>query len=240
MGTPRACASETSKREFRYSKYFFTLVMRSILLAITTKALPSSIHLLASVSSYLETCSWASRTNVTTWTYRRTRIVSADANSSSSSVTFTGLRRPAVSTSRIRCPLCSHDTAIASRVMPGMGPVTTRSSPISWFRRVDFPTFGRPTIANSRSRPSDATTPSSLEGSCTSLVSCGTSACSVSMSTCARALYKSLRPSPCSAEISIGAPNPNLFSISAHTSVSFRATSYLLAMTTIFAPCGNA
>lgn len=45
-------------------------------------------------------------------------------------------------------PSYSNCTRIESRVKPASGPTRTRSSCNIAFSRVDFPTFGRPTMAN--------------------------------------------------------------------------------------------
>ena len=58
------------------------------------------------------------------------------------------LRMPAVSTNWIGRPFQDQSTAIASRVKPGVEPVITLSCCKIVFTNVDFPTLGRPTIAN--------------------------------------------------------------------------------------------
>ena len=83
---------------------------------------------------------------------RIARSVSATASCSSCSSIRARRRKPAVSTSRIARPRHCHSTAIASRVIPGSGPVSSRSSPTRRLTRVDLPTFGRPTIASCSGR----------------------------------------------------------------------------------------
>jgi len=75
------------------------------------------------------------------------RIESEVDSFSSLSCTLALRRRPAVSTSRMRRPSCSHSMEIESRVIPASGPVSMRSSPIRRLTRVDLPALGRPTMA---------------------------------------------------------------------------------------------
>ena len=80
-------------------------------------------------------------------------------------------RMPAVSIRRNLRSGVSNTVSIASRVVPATGDTMTRSSPSSRFNNDDFPTFGRPTIANRNSlsasassvsiRGNNSTTPSS-------------------------------------------------------------------------------
>ena len=56
-------------------------------------------------------------------------------------------RIPAVSISRSRVEPTMTDSSTVSRVVPGMSVTMARSKPASALSRLDFPTFGRPTMA---------------------------------------------------------------------------------------------
>ena len=58
-----------------------------------------------------------------------------------------GSLRPAVSIQRTGIPLREASSSTVSRVVPGIGVTIARSSARRAFKRVDLPTFGRPTIA---------------------------------------------------------------------------------------------
>ncbi|OPZ35367.1 MAG: hypothetical protein BWY99_02277 [Synergistetes bacterium ADurb.BinA166] len=57
------------------------------------------------------------------------------------------LRIPAVSTKLKVLPSMVTIVSIASRVVPGISLTRALSSPAKRFSRLDFPTFGRPTMA---------------------------------------------------------------------------------------------
>ena len=97
--------------------------------------------------------------------------------------------------------------------MPASGPVSIRSSPINRFTSVDFPTFGRPTIAICSGPPeisSLSNSPVSFSGSPKTVKFCNEPfSNSVRESTIGRrAWYNSSNPSPCSAERPMGSPRP--------------------------------
>ena len=56
-------------------------------------------------------------------------------------------RIPAVSVSRRRVEPTITVSSTVSRVVPGMSVTITRSQPARAFKRLDFPTLGRPTMA---------------------------------------------------------------------------------------------
>mmetsp|Transcript_12432 Transcript_12432/g.33073 ORF Transcript_12432/g.33073 Transcript_12432/m.33073 type:complete len:258 (+) Transcript_12432:193-966(+) len=79
--------------------------------------------------------------------------------------TFCLRRMPAVSTkTTLRCGSSglTTSTSTASRVVPAMSLTTRRSSPRTWFSRLDFPTFGRPMMHTRQSSSS----PDRLSASC--------------------------------------------------------------------------
>ena len=75
------------------------------------------------------------------------RNPSAVASFSSFSTTRARRRKPAVSNSLIRRPRQTVSSPMLSRVRPGPGPVSSRSSPRMRLSKVDLPAFGRPTTA---------------------------------------------------------------------------------------------
>jgi hypothetical protein len=126
-----------------------------------------------------------------------------EADSFSSCASTRALRRrPAVSTSSIRRPAWLQAISTASRVSPGSGPVSSRSSAISRLIRDDLPTLGRPTTArriqSGRSSPGSAAAAAS-----------GSTAGGGGAMNGRSAISRSGRPSPCSAETAIGSPRPS-------------------------------
>ena len=75
------------------------------------------------------------------------------------SILFSVSRMPAVSIRMSGTPPILMDSSMVSRVVPGMSVTMARSSCKSAFNRLDFPAFGRPTIAVRR--PSRMMRPSS-------------------------------------------------------------------------------
>ena len=140
----------------------------SHLLAASTSTRPSSPTSRAIVRSCRSNGCSASSTRITVSAKRIARSASPTESSSSLPSTRGRRRRPAVSTSRIGRPRHIQSTAIASRVMPASGPVSSRSSPMSRLARVDLPTLGRPTMAtcNGLSYPAGAASalPASAKG----------------------------------------------------------------------------
>ena len=53
----------------------------------------------------------------------------------------------------IRRPSQNHSAETLSRVVPGMSETVARSIPTNKFSKVDFPTFGRPTMAKVETPP---------------------------------------------------------------------------------------
>ncbi len=119
-------------------------------------------------------------------------------------------RMPAVSTKRSGPSSVSTMVSTASRVVPGMSCTTERSSPTRRLKRVDFPTFGRPTMAIEK-MPSSASTGSSGSGGNAST----------------RASSRSPLPRPWIADTGCGVPRPRREK--AHVSFSRRSSSALLA-----------
>ena len=68
-------------------------------------------------------------------------------------------------------PSQSASTAIASRVIPASGPVSSRSSPRIALTSVDFPAFGRPTTAIWIGRPAGSAAPSPSSSTLSSIAS---------------------------------------------------------------------
>ena len=89
----------------------------------------------------------ASISRTTTSAKRMALSASATESFSSFSSIFARLRSPAVSWRRRRRSRHVRSTAMASRVMPASGPVSSRSSPTSRLISVDLPVLGRPTTA---------------------------------------------------------------------------------------------
>ena len=131
------------------------------MLSASTSALPSSATRFAIVRSWRSSGCSASSTRMTVSAKRTARSVSATERRSSRSSIRARRRIPAVSIRRIGRPPQRHSIAIASRVMPGSGPVSTRSSPTRRLTSVDLPTFGRPTIASCSGFVSPASSPAS-------------------------------------------------------------------------------
>src|SRR5207237_2347782 len=59
---------------------------------------------------------------------------------------------PPVSISRKRLPFHSQTSSLRSRVTPGVSCTTAARDSVNRFTNVDFPTFGKPTIATVPSR----------------------------------------------------------------------------------------
>ena len=89
----------------------------------------------------------ASISRITTSAKRMALSASATESFSSFSSMRARRRSPAVSWMRKRRPRQVRSTAMASRVMPASGPVSSRSSPSSRLISVDLPVLGRPTTA---------------------------------------------------------------------------------------------
>ena len=113
------------------------------------------------------------------------------------------------------CPPSSISSSTGSRVVPATSSTKTRCSPASAFNKLDFPTFGRPTIAILRNPSSGNSEPTS-----------GNSSTNRSS--------KSPEPRPCSAETKWGSPNPKFQSACAFDSSAFPST--LLAINMVFLP----
>ena len=108
-------------------------------------------------------------------------------------------RTPAVSSRRTGTPLMFRTSSRTSRVVPGTGVTIARSVRRSAFSRLDFPTFGQPTIAavtpSRRTRPSRQLSARRLisarvrrrpaSSSCSSIKVMSSSVKSIAASTCA-------------------------------------------------------
>ncbi len=147
MGTPLICGSRRSSSSFSTRRTSCGLSTVSHLLTPMIRPRPSCSTRSAIWRSCRSKGCVASSSTTTTSAKRMARSVSATESFSSFSVTRARRRIPAVSHSLTRRTRHSHSMPILSRVMPASGPVSMRSSPRSWFTRVDLPTFGRPTKA---------------------------------------------------------------------------------------------
>mmetsp|Transcript_4006 Transcript_4006/g.4356 ORF Transcript_4006/g.4356 Transcript_4006/m.4356 type:complete len:259 (-) Transcript_4006:41-817(-) len=209
--------------------------MRSILLAQITSERPSLTTASAMASSCrCNTPASASRTSTATSATLRARMASRTAMSSMSSpclARLLDLRIPAVSTSWTGRSFQVQLTEMESRVRPGVAPVMTRSCFRRAFTRVDFPTLGRPRMVSWSGFSGPSSDSLGSNAGCDSTRSVSESACSAcsrrrrffftrrSMTTAISAM-----PSPCSAEIGTGLPNPTL-EISLRCSITGEASS---------------
>ncbi len=217
IGAPFSCPSIRSAVSWQALSRSLGSSTRSHLASTNTSARPSRSTRSAICTSWVSNGWVASITRITTSAKVMARMASWVESFSSASITRALRRRPAVSTSRTGRPSQSQSTEIASRVMPASGPVSRRSSPISWLTSVDLPAFGRPTMAIfSGEAPASASASSSA----------GRAASSAS--------NRSDIPSPCSAEIATASPKPSLKASSAPTSPAL--PSALLATSTTGLP----
>src|SRR5262245_9290056 len=111
---------------------------------------------------------------------------------------------PAVSTRRTGPSSVSITVSIESRVVPGRSWTTDRSSPVSWLKRVDLPTLGRPTMATAT--PSGEPAPAS--GAAGSPAPAGSAPGSASGRRATTASNRSPVPRPWSALTGYGSPRP--------------------------------
>ena len=126
---------------------------------------------------------------------------------------------PAVSTKRSGPSSVSITVSIESRVVPGSSCTTARSSPTRRLNSVDFPTFGRPTIAIENGPPSSSGSASVATG--------GGNAATTASS-------RSPLPRPCNADTTWGSPRPSC--VNAQASLSREPSSTLLTTTTAGGP----
>ncbi len=121
--------------------------IRSHLLIITTALFHSSRIYPATWVSWDFMPSKASTTSNATSARSMAFMALSTLNFSTPGSMLPLFRMPAVSIIVIGISLYTRWVSIESLVVPGMLLTITRSSPIIWFSRLDFPTLGLPTMA---------------------------------------------------------------------------------------------
>ena len=211
-GQPLTCGNNLSASSRKRLSFAPRSSIRSHLPSAMTRARPSR----AAKSAIVRSCfskGIVESTNSTTTSEKRTaRKASAAESFSNLSTTLARFLNPAVSKSLIARPRQLKSTPIESRVIPASGPVRRRSSPKRRLIRVDLPAFGLPTTVILSGLVISRSLPSSLSSKYASSISCSSSSISAvsSGSAIRRASYKSLNPSPCSAEKGMGSPSPSV------------------------------